>query len=263
MKIKQFVLTLCTAGAITSAQADCTIYSQAYYNGYRTIIHNGTELPQLFQDWNDKISSIKVSSDSVLYAWEHANYQGKAYTFRQNTGVVTPQLDKANDISSLKCMSVASAPSVELIIPPARAEADMYQKPSRVKFDKPIQIAARPPVSTTPANNTANENHDYEARDKPIDRLLPPHRTALEQICKSGYVKRNAYGGDQVCVTPAIQAQTQQENQAARMLTKADGTCTSPIFVWRLAAEIDKTCASQSAHLQAIDDNNHAAERWQ
>jgi hypothetical protein len=259
MKIKQLTLALIALGTVASAQADCIIYSQAMYHGYSNVLHNGTNLPQLFQDWNDKISSIRITDNSVLYGWEHANYKGRAYTYRQNTEVVTPQLDQENNLSSLKCSAVASAPSDELVIPPSRPESEQTQKKPRL-LDRPIQIANRPPINNTPSSESKHDEQQPVDLGRPIfNRPIPKE---IEQICKSGYVKRNAYNGDQVCVTPAIQAQTQQENQIAPTLTKPDGTCTIPIFVWRLAAPIDKTCASQAAHAQAIDDNNHAAERW-
>lgn len=82
---------------------------------------------------------------------------------------------------------------------------------------------------------------------------------ANEDACLGGFVWREAYAGDHVCVTPAIRAQAAEDNQlvATRRLPNED-TCRQG-FVWREAGPSDHVCVLPAVRQQAADDNR--AER--
>lgn len=84
--------------------------------------------------------------------------------------------------------------------------------------------------------------------------------------CAQGYVWREAFAGDHVCVPPAIRAQSAAENaQAAAHRAPGGGafgpdTCAQG-FVWREASPADHVCVPPSSRSQAAYDNAHAALR--
>ncbi|MBA2675202.1 hypothetical protein [Ramlibacter sp.] len=84
-------------------------------------------------------------------------------------------------------------------------------------------------------------------------------------ICKQGYVWREAAKGDHVCVTPAVRTQAAQDNAAAagrRVPNGAYGpdTC-KPGFVWREAFAGDHACVVPAVRSAAADDNRQGAGR--
>jgi hypothetical protein len=82
--------------------------------------------------------------------------------------------------------------------------------------------------------------------------------------CKSGFVWREAYEGDVVCVTPDTRAQVQEDNDLAsdRWVTGAFGphTCISG-YVWRNAFAGDDVCVLPAQRDQAAYDNAQASTR--
>ncbi|MFL6661628.1 MAG: PASTA domain-containing protein, partial [Rhizobacter sp.] len=86
--------------------------------------------------------------------------------------------------------------------------------------------------------------------------------------CKSGFVWRDAFPGDHVCVAPAVRAQAQAENAqgpAHRALPVfglpfGPDTC-APGFVWRDARQGDHVCVSGASRQAAADENRQAASR--
>jgi Caspase domain len=94
------------------------------------------------------------------------------------------------------------------------------------------------------------------------------HRTAAVAVnpntCRQGYVWREAYRGDVVCVTPVVRAQTAADNAqaAARWISGAYGPhiCISG-YVWREARDGDDVCVTPPTREQARADNAQAAAR--
>ena len=86
--------------------------------------------------------------------------------------------------------------------------------------------------------------------------------------CKSGFVWREAFPGDHICVTPAVRAQTNIENQQAPSRRMPLGLpfggppdlCAQG-FVWREARQGDRVCVPGASRDQAADDNRQAASR--
>jgi beta-lactam-binding protein with PASTA domain len=84
--------------------------------------------------------------------------------------------------------------------------------------------------------------------------------------CVSGFVWREAFPGDLVCVTPQIRAQAAMDNaQAASRYQPGGGpygpqTCRQGL-VWREANAHDRVCVSPATRAQAASDNAQAASR--
>lgn len=91
---------------------------------------------------------------------------------------------------------------------------------------------------------------------------LGPLANAQGAACKQGFVWREAFPGDQVCVTPETRAQAQADNRtaAARRAAPNNDACIRG-YVWREASAQDHVCVTVQARAQAQDDNRAAATR--
>jgi hypothetical protein len=84
--------------------------------------------------------------------------------------------------------------------------------------------------------------------------------------CLEGYVWRQAYPGDYVCVTPANRTQAAADNAAALSRVQPGGgaygkyTCKQG-YVWRQVVTDDYTCVTPAVRSQAAYDNSQAAYR--
>ena len=84
--------------------------------------------------------------------------------------------------------------------------------------------------------------------------------------CLEGYVWRQAYSGDYVCVTPAQRTQAQQDNAAAASRRSPDGgaygsqTCVQG-YVWRQVVTNDDVCVTPAERSQVQADNAAAGRR--
>jgi hypothetical protein len=94
--------------------------------------------------------------------------------------------------------------------------------------------------------------------------------TALAQgipahSCRSGFVWREAFPGDHVCVTPESRAQAVADNAAATDRRQPDGaygplSCRSG-YVWREARPNDMVCVTPAVRSATSEENRLAAER--
>lgn len=95
--------------------------------------------------------------------------------------------------------------------------------------------------------------------------------TAMNQAyaadtCRTGFVWREAYPGDVVCVDPIVREQAAADNQAAASRRQPGGgkygpdTCR-PGFVWREARPEDRVCVTPDTRTRAANDNRLASER--
>jgi hypothetical protein len=86
--------------------------------------------------------------------------------------------------------------------------------------------------------------------------------------CRAGYVWREAFTGDTVCVTPEIRTQTAADNAQADARRDPNGgaygpdTCLSG-YVWRVARPDDLVCVTPETRTQVAADNAQATTRWQ
>ncbi|MEA5511766.1 hypothetical protein VB715_18500 [Crocosphaera sp. UHCC 0190] len=84
--------------------------------------------------------------------------------------------------------------------------------------------------------------------------------------CQQGFVWREAYPGDVVCVTPQTRSQTAYDNsQVSNRIQPGGGpygpyTCRQG-YVWREATQSDLVCVTPETRSQAAQDNNQAASR--
>lgn len=83
--------------------------------------------------------------------------------------------------------------------------------------------------------------------------------------CVQGYVWREAFSGDHVCVTSAVRDQAAQDNNRANP-RKAPGGAYGPDtcaggYVWRAIRPADHVCVTPESRSQAAADNGQAAAR--
>jgi len=98
--------------------------------------------------------------------------------------------------------------------------------------------------------------------------VIRDHRIAAAvsnpNTCKQGYVWREAYPGDVVCVTPDVRTQAAADNAqaGARWIPGPYGphTCIGG-YVWREARDGDDVCVKPNVREQAHADNAQAAAR--
>jgi hypothetical protein len=89
---------------------------------------------------------------------------------------------------------------------------------------------------------------------------------AAQDTCRSGYVWREAFSGDHVCVTPQTRAQAAHDNSEASARRQPGGgpyganTCLQG-YVWRNAGPNDVVCVTPETRTQAARDNGAAAAR--
>jgi hypothetical protein len=84
--------------------------------------------------------------------------------------------------------------------------------------------------------------------------------------CLIGYVWRQAYSGDYVCVTPANRSQAAADDAAADSRIQQGGGAYGPYtciqgYVWRQVVPDDYTCVTPAVRSQAAYDNSQAASR--
>lgn len=95
---------------------------------------------------------------------------------------------------------------------------------------------------------------------------FPSARAQDKDTCRQGYVWREAFAGDHVCVTPETRAQASQDNGQASARREPGGgaygpdTCVSG-FVWREARPTDHVCVTPETREQTARDNAQAAAR--
>ena len=86
------------------------------------------------------------------------------------------------------------------------------------------------------------------------------------RTCKSGFVWREAYPGDFVCVEPSQRDQAASDNAAASRVDPNGAyglhTCVSG-FVWREAGPGDVVCVEPWVRSQVAADNRAANSRVQ
>jgi hypothetical protein len=102
-----------------------------------------------------------------------------------------------------------------------------------------------------------------------LEGLSPSDLTQFNpgpDVCKDGYVWREAFRGDRVCVSPETRIQAAQDNRLAysRRSTSNDrplpDTCVDG-FVWREASITDHVCVTPQTRAQTAADNANAASR--
>jgi hypothetical protein len=85
--------------------------------------------------------------------------------------------------------------------------------------------------------------------------------------CIPGYVWREAFPGDHVCVDPTVRAQAAEDNRLAAERREPGGGAYGPDtcragFVWREAGPDDHVCVTPRTRSQAAIDNRAARSRY-
>ena len=92
--------------------------------------------------------------------------------------------------------------------------------------------------------------------------LIPNRAFAQTDACAEGYVWREAFPDDHVCVTKDTRDLVADENKNAEENRKrGSGDQCEPGFVWRMASPQDHVCVTQAERDQAQQDNNLASTR--
>lgn len=98
--------------------------------------------------------------------------------------------------------------------------------------------------------------------------LMPKmaHAAPHPNACIDGYIWREAYPDDHVCVTPAVRTQAAADNRLAATRSEPQGGAYGPDtckagFVWREARPDDHVCVPPEVRTQAAHDNREAASR--
>jgi hypothetical protein len=103
-------LLAATLGTTPSVSAKCVLYEHRDFAGallvleeneHAKMIHNRGDGYYYRPDWNDRISSYKMSANCTLFMWEHVDRKGWMLT---RTGQLDYIGDKRNDkVSEAKC----------------------------------------------------------------------------------------------------------------------------------------------------------------
>lgn len=111
--------------------------------------------------------------------------------------------------------------------------------------------------------------HVKAAGGTPVRVSLPAHvvaGTVDPNACVPGYVWREAFPNDRVCVTEGTRQQAARDNQLAASRRSPNGgaygadTCLTG-FVWREAGPSDHVCVPAADRQQAAMDNQAAVSR--
>jgi hypothetical protein len=77
-------------------------------------------------------------------------------------------------------------------------------------------------------------------------------------VCQPGFVWRQAYAGDEVCVTPQARDQAAADNLSALQRQAQNGQCISG-YVWRQASPQDHVCVTAQTRAQIAQENASGA----
>ena len=96
--------------------------------------------------------------------------------------------------------------------------------------------------------------------------VIPADLPYGPDTCKQGYVWRDAFAGDHVCVTPEVREQARNDNKQAAERVQPGGGAYGPDtckqgFVWREASPTDHVCVTSDVRSQAKSDNSQANKR--
>jgi hypothetical protein len=186
----------------------------------------------------------------------HPHLASNAAAFRQLRVDYVVSPDKMTDINSWIRQCTSPPPQ------PQPQEAGVSASGLSVL---PSMRAAQPgnnePPSTHPKPTPPTSVVAVIAR--PV--IASPVAVASSDTCIQGYVWREAFAGDHVCVTPPTRAQAAEDNRLAATRRDPNGpygpnTCIQG-YVWRDARNGDAVCVTVDRRSQAAADNRQALAR--
>lgn len=102
MKTSSYFYILVTSLLSSSlAQADCKFFEHINYGGASYTLGSGQIQSFVGNAWNDRISSIQVTDQCTVTAYQHINFGGDARTFTSNASFVGNLWN--DQISALRC----------------------------------------------------------------------------------------------------------------------------------------------------------------
>lgn len=139
----------------------------------------------------------------------------------------------------------------------------------KVAADKAVAdraVANRTAAAERAAADRAAANRAAAAATAAADARSAQMQQHRDGNCVQGFVWRDARAGDKVCVTPAVRAQSANENRSAAANRQPGGGAYGPNtckqgFVWREAFSGDVVCVVPASRSQAASDNAAASRR--
>ena len=134
--------------------------------------------------------------------------------------------------------------------------------PEKVMLTLALALA----LATAATAQRETESLGTSTQELKIEKRAPapvgkPHAT---DVCKQGYVWREARPSDHVCVTPQTRAEVARQNREARRLwvngAYGKHTCVQG-YVWREAFQGDDVCVDPTVRDDTRRDNGLAAQR--
>jgi hypothetical protein len=125
-------------------------------------------------------------------------------------------------------------------------------------FTLNLSTAAGPSAAMTSSTGTAPTGTGMA--------MTRPELPYGPDTCKQGYVWREAFEGDTVCVTPARRTQVAADNAQAAARREPNGGAYGPNtckqgFVWRVARPSDLVCVTPEERDRVAAENATADER--
>jgi hypothetical protein len=157
-------------------------------------------------------------------------------------------------------------PQPPVIAHPVIAHPTAVAEPAN---SKPVPCRALDRVtqnpSASPATITTLTTLCNRASAPPALPAVTQPQLALADACADGYVWREAFAGDHVCVVPATRIAAGVDNAAATSRIASAGaygpaTCVAG-YVWRDARPGDTVCVTPVRRSQAKTDNAQAGQR--
>ena len=165
-------------------------------------------------------------------------------------------------------VTIAVSASIEVprLVGLSRSEAADRLKRAGLEY-RFATAASRQPPGTVLAQNPDAGTRVQRGGAVLVTVAVSPD-TSTPGRCIEGYVWREAFSGDRVCVTPQTRAQAATDNQQASRRIEPDpskrpygpDTCRQG-YVWREASPTDHVCVTPETRSRTADDNKNAASR--
>ncbi|HZQ51377.1 MAG TPA: CVNH domain-containing protein [Bryobacteraceae bacterium] len=190
-------------------------------------------------------------SGSTISGWcrqTNGNYVHSSFDFK---GCIAPNKDITNQEGTIACVDqpVSSGGS-----PPRPPQGCPYQP----------EKCPPCPMPPCPTYGPGGPQYPPGTPQYPFSRSKASSNLTFSpaDVCKEGFVWREAFSGDHVCVSAAAHTQAAQDNSASAARRQSAGSdICKPGFVWREATPTDHVCVTPEVRRQTVDENQHASER--
>lgn len=175
----------------------------------------------------------------------------------ERRALIPPGLPAAAAV--VAALALAAVAVFGITRPPASPVAD------RTASSAPTAAPTAPPTVAATASPTPEVTASPTEPPTPSPTASPTPPPPPPDTCITGYVWREAFDGDHVCVTPDQRTLVAQDNAAAATRIDPAGaygpnTCISG-YVWRVARDSDLVCVLPEERDQVAADNAAASTR--